>query len=142
MLKFLGFILILALLVGAWGYHRGWFSVSETNASGSEQVTFGLDKEKLKQDLHSAHSTLDQKMRDFEAQLAKLKERAKAASADQRVALDRQIQELEGDRDRISNKLTDLKSASGDKAKQLGDEIHAALDKSRAALDKTLESLK
>lgn len=142
MLKFLGFILVLALLVGAWGYHRGWFSISETNVNGSEQVTFGLDKEKLKQDLHGAHSALDAKLRDFEAQLAKLKERAKVASGDQKVALDRQVQGFERDRDQISNKLTDLKSATGDKAKVIGDEIQALLDKSRAALDKTLESLK
>ena len=142
MLKTIGFMLIVAILVGAWGYHRGWFSVSGTNADGKENVTFGLDTDKLKQDLQGAQSSVDEKWSNFEAQLAKLKERAKAASGDMKDALERQVQEFEKDGDQIASKLKELKKATGDKIKQLAGEIQAALDKALAAIGKALESIK
>jgi len=53
-MRFLGFLFIIALIVGAVGYFRGWFTVVTTHASGKGEVTLGVDNDKIRDDAEAA----------------------------------------------------------------------------------------
>ena len=52
-MKSLGFLFIVAIVIAAVGYYRGWFSVSTVDAGGNPGVTIGVDKGKLGDDAKS-----------------------------------------------------------------------------------------
>jgi hypothetical protein len=49
-MKFLGFMFLLALLLAAVGYFRGWFSITTSDASGKSGVELTIDNQKLGDD--------------------------------------------------------------------------------------------
>ncbi len=50
MRKFLGTLVILALIVVGVGFYRGWFGVSTEDQPGETNVELRIDKDKIKQD--------------------------------------------------------------------------------------------
>ena len=50
MRKFLGTLVILALIVAGIGFYRGWFAVSTEDQPGETNVELKIDKDKIKQD--------------------------------------------------------------------------------------------
>ncbi len=55
MKRFLTFLIILVVLVGGFGFYRGWFTVSKASGTnGSGGVTLSMNKDKLKSDLNKA----------------------------------------------------------------------------------------
>lgn len=52
MRNFLGFVLILALIVGIVGWYRGWFAFSTTTSAGDDKtnVDLNIDRAKIRQD--------------------------------------------------------------------------------------------
>lgn len=54
MRKFLGTLLIVALIVAGVGVYRGWFGVSTDDQPGETNVELKIDKEKIKQDADAA----------------------------------------------------------------------------------------
>ncbi len=54
MRKFLGTLVILALIVAAVGFYRGWFDVSTDDQPGETNIEMTIDKDKIKQDAESA----------------------------------------------------------------------------------------
>ena len=137
MLRFLGFLVILALIVGGIGYARGWFFVDK-NAS-TDTVTFGMDKNRLEEDLKISRARYDEQMTEFDAKLARLKTKASAASAGARESLDRQVAEFERDREDLARKLSELKNSTKERFSQLKDEIEAAFRRMGDAIDRALE---
>lgn len=57
-MKLLGFVFLLVLLLAGVGLFRGWFSVTTAHASGGDEVTLTIDKEKVTDDTGSAASEL------------------------------------------------------------------------------------
>lgn len=53
-MRFLGFLFIVALIVGVVGYFRGWFTVVTTHAGGKGEVTLGIDNDKIRDDANDA----------------------------------------------------------------------------------------
>jgi hypothetical protein len=62
MLRLLGFLVVLALIVGAIGYYRGWFHAESQATSGQSTITVTVDKDKVTQDKDAAQ----QKVQDLE----------------------------------------------------------------------------
>lgn len=54
MRKFLGTLVILAMIVVAVGFYRGWFGVSAEDQPGQTNVELKIDKNRIKQDAEAA----------------------------------------------------------------------------------------
>ena len=54
MRKFLGTLVIFALIVAGVGFYRGWFGVSADDQPGETSVELKIDKEKIQQDAEAA----------------------------------------------------------------------------------------
>jgi hypothetical protein len=54
MTRFLGMLVLLAILIAGIGYWRGWFRAESQDANGHSSVTLTVDKDKLSQDKASA----------------------------------------------------------------------------------------
>jgi hypothetical protein len=49
-MRFLGFLFLMALLLACVGYFRGWFSVTTTHAGGKNDITLGVDGDRIGDD--------------------------------------------------------------------------------------------
>ena len=74
MLRFLGGILVIALLIGAFGYGRGWFTVDPSTENGRSQITFGLDRNKVDEDIRIVQEKIGSKQRSIDEKMLKLRE--------------------------------------------------------------------
>ena len=54
MRKFLGTLVILAVIVAGVGFYRGWFGVTTDDQPGETNVELKIDKERIKQDAETA----------------------------------------------------------------------------------------
>jgi hypothetical protein len=142
MLRFLGFVVVLALLIGAFGYGRGWFTVDKQREGDETKVTFGLDRDKVEEDLRLANAKIDAKQRAIDEKMLRLRDRAARATADAKVEIDAELKELDLERTEISRKLDEMKAATGQKMRELRDEIAEELDRVEDSLDKALERFK
>ena len=140
MLRFFGGLFIIVLLVGGWGYARGWFSVSKTETGESTNITFALDKDQAKRDAQAAQTEFDDGLRKFDAKLAELKQRAQAAASDQKAVLDAKVKDLERDRADVAKKIDEFKTATHERMHELMTDIRSALDRLRGAIDRALGS--
>ena len=52
--RFLSFLVVLCLVVGVFGYWRGWFHAETHNSDGQHSVTVTVDKDKFVQDKDTA----------------------------------------------------------------------------------------
>ena len=59
MRRFLGSLVILALIIAAVGYYQGWFNVSTGSQDQKNNISFSVDKEKLRQDADKAAKGLE-----------------------------------------------------------------------------------
>ncbi len=142
MLKMIGVLVVVAVLAGALAWYQGWFHVSGTNADGSSNVTFGLDKDKVKSDLGRSEDKLEEAADALGDRLTQLKERATHATAAKKGDLDTLIDKLEGERKELVAKLKDLKDATSDRAKTIAGEIRESIDRLRAKVDRAIDDLK
>lgn len=55
-MRLLGFLILLALIVGAVGYFRGWISFTSETLGGEKKVSLSIDKDGLNEDLTKARS--------------------------------------------------------------------------------------
>ena len=59
-MRFLGFLFLIALILGAVGYLRGWFSVSTVEAGDRSGVHIGVDGGKVREDSKEAAARLEE----------------------------------------------------------------------------------
>ena len=64
MRKSLGTLVLLAIVICAIGFIRGWFSVGTTNQSSETNVEIRIDKEKIKDDAQTAAEKVGELGRD------------------------------------------------------------------------------
>jgi hypothetical protein len=139
MLRFLGAIVVIALLVGAFGYGRGWFTVNPSTEGGRTQVTFGLDRKKVEDDLRIAREKIDEQQRSIDQKMLQLRERAARATTALRGDVDRTIEDLERRRVEVGRKIEEMKTASGERLDELKGEIKADLERIEESIDAALE---
>ncbi|MCW5878277.1 MAG: hypothetical protein KIS80_05365 [Anaerolineales bacterium] len=79
------------------------------------------------------------KLDEVNARLDLLRAQAKDKGADARIALDRQIVELEKQQDALSERLGELRDAGAEVAEDLGERINDAIEKAGKALEGLFE---
>lgn len=115
MLRFLGFLLLLTLSVGAWGQYAGWFNFSYSGSSieheGRSRFTVDFDKSEFDRDVasyseqvHAAIAVIDAKLHDLRSR----SHSANAKSRQEKEAIDGEIRDLERTKDTASKSLHDL----------------------------------
>lgn len=55
-MKALGFVFLLVIVIAVFGYFRGWFTVTTAHASGNNELTVTIDREKMGDDTRAATS--------------------------------------------------------------------------------------
>jgi hypothetical protein len=53
MLRFLGLLVVLAVVIASFGYYRGWFHAESTNSNGQGSVTLTVDKAAAQQQVQN-----------------------------------------------------------------------------------------
>ena len=138
MLKTLGVLVLIAALVGAWGWYRGWFTVERTGTSDAPKITFGLDKNRVKSDADAQKQKFDEAIQALQRKIDELKSKAKTASASEKERLDQAAADLETQRDVLRAKIDRLDAESKEKVADLRREIQQELDEARADADRAL----
>lgn len=78
-------------------------------------------------------------MAELNKKMAELRKKAKKLSGEAKAKLDRQIQNLEPELKAAEQKLADLKSATGEKWKELKAGVSGAIDRLKQSMQKTRE---
>jgi hypothetical protein len=58
MARFIGVLVIIALLIAGFGYYRGWFHIGTTNEGDKTNINIGVDTQKIREDEHKAEEGL------------------------------------------------------------------------------------
>jgi hypothetical protein len=58
MTRFIGALVIIALLVAGFGWYRGWFQFGTTNEGDKTNINIKVDKEKIREDERKAQEGL------------------------------------------------------------------------------------
>ncbi|MCW5876883.1 MAG: hypothetical protein KIS85_08375 [Anaerolineales bacterium] len=89
--------------------------------------------------LEAYQQKAEAKLEEVSARLDLLRAQAKDKSADARIALDRQISELEKQRETLAERLGELRDAGADIAEDLGQAINEAVENAGKALENALD---
>jgi hypothetical protein len=142
MLKMIGAIVVIGAVVGAWGVHRGWFTIDRTDVPGASRITLGLDKDHFRRDAGASHTESAETIASFRLKVDELKTRSNEAAGEAKVTLDRQVEAFEVKRDEIAQKIDRLGDAAASEFTELRSEIKKSLDQEGAAIDHALASSK
>jgi DNA anti-recombination protein RmuC len=132
MKKFLLFVLVLAVGVGALGYWRGWFSVTK-EGKGDIQV----DSAKFDQDRKTFSKSAGVKAKALKDGVAGLWKKTESLSGDEKTQAQKELGELQTKHDRLEQQIKELDDAGQDKF----DSIKQDLEKSLAEVEKKIEEL-
>ncbi len=109
MLRFFGFLFLLALGVGAWGWWQDWFSFETSEHGGKSSYTVNVDKDEIARDLETYEQKLHAGLEAINHKIAGLSDRARTASAKSKPELEEQIRELEQKKGELES-LRDLRN--------------------------------
>lgn len=136
MMKFLGFLFLVALGIAGWGYMHGWFEVSKSEANGKTSYGVTIDNQKVSTDvegmIRKGHDLLD----SLDKKIAELRSKASKASADSKAKIEQQIQSLEAQKNAAAQSLKDAKDATADQASALQQRLEKALNDASTAVEK------
>jgi len=138
MLKTLGVLVLIAALVGAWGWYRGWFTVERSGTADAPKITFGLDKNRVKHEADAQKAKFDDAMQSLQRKIDDLKSRAKTATPEEKAKLDQAARSLEAERDVIRAKIDRLSAETDEKIADLRADIQQRLDQVAADADRAL----
>lgn len=137
MKKLLIFFLVLILAVGALGYWRGWFSVSNQGVQ--------TDAEKFKLDKEEFSKSAGEKATALKDQVASLWKKTEGLTGDDKAHAEKELAELEKKHERLEKQLKELADAGQDRFGTIKRDIAQSLeevDQKIAELTKKLESTK
>jgi len=112
MMRFLGYVCLLALAAGAWGWYAGWFSFESSEREGTTRFTIDVHKDEFARDLESYEEKVHEAVRAIDRQIAELRSRSRSANAKARPELEQQIEALEDKKDAASQSLRELQNAA------------------------------
>lgn len=132
MKRFVVFVLVLVVAVGALGYWRGWFDVTN---EGKVQVK--VDSAKFNQDKEAFGKTVSEKAKTTKEQVAKLWKKAEGLRGDDKASLEKELAELEKKHERLEKQLRELGEAGADKFEGIKQDLSKSLDE----VEKKIEEL-
>lgn len=126
-MKFLGFLFLIALAVGAWLYMTDVVDVSKSEENGKTKFGLTIDNEKaahaLDDVMKKAHETIDYLDRKLDA----LRNKASKASAEGKAKIELEIEQLEAQKGAAAQQLDALKNTKGDDARALQQRLEETL---------------
>jgi len=134
MKKFLVFVLVLAVAVGALGYWRGWFSMSKEGVQ--------VNAEKFKEDKAAFSKTVGEKTTALKDKVAGLRKTSEGLTGDEKAKAEKELVELEKKHDRLEKQLQELEQAGPDKFADIKQDLSKRLEeveKKSEELTKKLE---
>lgn len=134
MMRFLGFLFLVAAGIGAWGWWKDWFSVTTGEAKGKSSITVEIDNDKLAADLDAYEKKAREVLDALDRKIDELKEKAKSAGSDSKDELEREIDELEQKKEAAAESLGELKSTSDQELDDVRKRLDEVLEESKDAV--------
>ena len=126
-------ILVLLVAVGAVGYWREWYSVTNEG-----QIEVQVDSEKVQEDKEAFSKAVGEKTQAMKDQVARLWEESEGLTGDDKVHAQTEIGELKKKQDRLERQIEELEDASKDKFESIKQDLSKALEE----VEKEIEELK
>ena len=127
-MRFLGFLFLVALGIGGWGWHKGWFTASTSNDGSTTILNLQVHKDALARDLDTYEKKVHDGLDTLSRKIGELREKSKKASSETKSDIDRQIEELEKKKSEATESLNQLKGSAGDKSDELKKKIDEVLN--------------
>jgi DNA anti-recombination protein RmuC len=132
MKRFLVFVLLVAVAVGALGYWRGWFNVTNDG-----KVAVHIDPAKFKKDKDAFSKTVGAKTKVMKDQVASLWKKTEGMTGDDKAQAQKELEELKQKHNRLELQLSELEVAGHDKFESIKQDLTKALDE----VEKKIEEL-
>ena len=136
MLRLLVVILVLLVAVGASGYWRGWYSLTE---EGSVEVQ--VDQEKIEEDSEAFSKAVGEKATMIKDQVAGLWEKTEGLMGDDKAQAQKELGELEKQHDRLVQQIGELRDASPDRFESIKQDLSETLDDVEKKIEELTEKL-
>ena len=114
MMRFLGFLFLVVLAVGAWGYTQDWFKGYKTEAQGKTRYGVEIDTEKMTNDFDAVSKWARERLDDIDRQIAALRQQEATASPAEKPAIEQEIRELEQKKGAAKQELKELEKSGDD----------------------------
>jgi hypothetical protein len=127
MKKLLGFLVLVALVVGGVGYWRGWFVFKKTDDNdGKPNIT--VNKDKFQEDKAAFLKAAGAKLKALKEKLEGKRSQSKELTGEDKAKADREIRELEAKHGTLDAKLKDADKAAEGEFEGAKSELNRALD--------------
>lgn len=111
MMKFLGFLFLVTLGVAGYGYWKGWFEVTKSDAQGKTSYGVTIDNDKMSSDLDAMTKWAHEQLDALDQKIDELRNKAAKASNETKPEIERQIRALEAQRGEAKESLQELEKS-------------------------------
>jgi hypothetical protein len=115
--------LVLAVVIGAVGYWRGWFNVTDHG-----KVEVQVDKSNFNQDKKAFSKSVGEKASAIKAQVERLWDKSNALTGDEKAQTQKELTELKTKHDRLVQQIKELDDAGEDKFESIKKDLSRALE--------------
>jgi TolA-binding protein len=136
MLRLLVVILVLLVAVGALGYWRGWYSLTEEG-----NVDVQVDREKVEEDSEAFSKAVGEKATLIKDQVVSLWEKTEGLTGDDKAQVQKELGELEKQHDRLVQQIRELEDASPDRFESIKQDLSETLDDVEKKTEELTEKL-
>jgi predicted nucleic acid-binding Zn-ribbon protein len=134
MKKFLVFLLVAVVAIGALGYWRGWFTgVKE----GTAPVPIQVNSTKFKEDKEAFSKEVGEKSKALKDKIANLMKNSEGLTGDDKT----ELAELKKKHDKLEKQLKELEDAGPDKFKDIKDDLSQSLKEVEQKIDELTKKL-
>ena len=123
MMRFLVVVLVLVVAVGAVGYWRGWFNMTNEGKVGVQ-----VDKEKFNKDKEDFSKTAGEKAKALKDQVAGLWTKSEGLTGDDKAHAQAELGELKKKHDRFEQQLKELEDAGQDRFASIKQDLTKSLE--------------
>ena len=126
-------VVVLLVAVGAVGYWRGWYSVTNEG-----KIEVQVDQAKVQQDKEAFRKAVGEKAQTMKDQVASLWEKSEGLTGDDKAHAQRELGELKKQQDRLERQIKELEDASHDRFETIKQDLSKTLEE----VEKKIEELK
>lgn len=132
MKRFVVFVLVLVVVIGALSYWRGWFSVTKEG-----KVDVQVDRAKFNQDKEAFGKTVGAKAKAMKEQVASLMKKSEGLTGDDKAHTQKELGELKSKHDRLEQQIKELEDAGHDRFESIKQDLSKSLEE----VEKKIEEL-
>jgi len=136
MKKFLVFVLVLVVAVGALGYWRGWFSLSRGG-----KVDVQVDAAKFKQDKAAFSKMVGEDAKALKDKIASMWKKSEGLTGEGKDHAKKELAELEKKHERLEKQLKDLEDAGPDKFESTKQDLSKTIEEVKQKIEELTKKL-